>query len=530
MPAGYAPTSQDILNYYGRSDVQRELFDFSRDRRLIFNDEGLDSRVFHDARFRRIAEEPGDFYRIVRSSIRTSKGDRRPETYPAFHGTQSRFLNPSARSGRYGCDLVIDIESKESFRRAKAATFGVVERLGSFEVPFALKFTGGTSFHLIIPHEKLCQRIGGVRPSDSFSQFANACFDLLSRDLRHSGRGIYIDGSFCDQRHFFRLPYSINENTGLVSLPLRAEELRDFEMAQAKMGNCEVLEGWWECATDSSRTLEGLVMGGMKLEGMRRARTKGRLGGEGDLAERVLEALSVKMPKEVWIPPMPRIQPVPRMGDPGGHTGGMPIEVGGEGFKGLALYLQSMNGDISVVTEDIGDMLCRGLASPGRMMTLREEGKGAIKNLTVYAEMSGIDLALNSSGRYSYSGKVKTTTGNVNTGKLGDVPHDFFMIDTLSGKIGLDLSGRNERSQRKVVASSTFGAISVKLDTKPETGYVIDAHDGRGTVVCRLSRNRVVRRDVSQTHVIIETEDVARVECRYELSLSTMTAPIFIAD
>lgn len=45
-----------------------------------------------------------------------------------------------------------------------------------------------------------------------------------------------MDGSFTSPGHFLRMAYSLNENTGLVSVPIAQEEYDEFhlEMAEAR--------------------------------------------------------------------------------------------------------------------------------------------------------------------------------------------------------------------------------------------------------------------------------------------------------
>jgi hypothetical protein len=52
----------------------------------------------------------------------------------------------------------------------------------------------------------------------------------------------WLDNSFSDGGHFLRLPYSLNERTGLVSLPLRPEDYDRFEPAMAETTNVRVGE------------------------------------------------------------------------------------------------------------------------------------------------------------------------------------------------------------------------------------------------------------------------------------------------
>jgi len=54
-----------------------------------------------------------------------------------------------------------------------------------------------------------------------------------------------LDRSFTSPAHFLRLAYSINEKTGLVSLPIRLEEFDNFFWQEAKIEEVKVIDDWW---------------------------------------------------------------------------------------------------------------------------------------------------------------------------------------------------------------------------------------------------------------------------------------------
>jgi len=54
-----------------------------------------------------------------------------------------------------------------------------------------------------------------------------------------------LDRSFTSPAHFLRLAYSINEKTGLVSLPIRLEEFNNFFWQAARLEEVKVVDDWW---------------------------------------------------------------------------------------------------------------------------------------------------------------------------------------------------------------------------------------------------------------------------------------------
>jgi len=55
-------------------------------------------------------------------------------------------------------------------------------------------------------------------------------------------------------RHLFRMPYSLNENTMLVSLPLKIEEIDSFEKEQAEIKKVKVEESFLKVLTKEDAT------------------------------------------------------------------------------------------------------------------------------------------------------------------------------------------------------------------------------------------------------------------------------------
>jgi hypothetical protein len=80
----------------------------------------------------------------------------------------------------------------------------------------------------------------------------------------------HVDGSLWSSTHFLRLPYSLNENTGLASLPLTREEMESFELGMAEIQNVEVNENWFELPEDSQERMERFFVDGLGFKLRRR--------------------------------------------------------------------------------------------------------------------------------------------------------------------------------------------------------------------------------------------------------------------
>ena len=168
--------------------------------------------------------------------------------WPSLHGTVSRY---GAKGGRI-CDVVIEIDYKSSWKKCFSMTRPIVDMLRDRGAVFYLKFSGHCSVHIIIPGEVL--RIRGF-PVDH-SRFFRCLSDLVKKKLKEPR---YLDTSFHMPDHFLRLAYSVNENTGLVSLPLNMSDYDHFDLAQAQPKNVRPLPGWWSPPKDTPQRMQDFI-------------------------------------------------------------------------------------------------------------------------------------------------------------------------------------------------------------------------------------------------------------------------------
>jgi len=66
-------------------------------------------------------------------------------------------------------------------------------------------------------------------------------------------RIIEIDSQLISSRHMFRLPYSLNEKTNLISIPIKIDQIKNFKPSKAKIENVEIETSF----LDTKNTLEG---------------------------------------------------------------------------------------------------------------------------------------------------------------------------------------------------------------------------------------------------------------------------------
>ncbi|OGI16062.1 hypothetical protein A3K63_02205 [Candidatus Micrarchaeota archaeon RBG_16_49_10] len=249
-----------VARYYWRKDVQKALLEAAKDREIA-------GEYYHGQFDKRpnIIEYPNDIIEMVKKGI------------IGFHGSVERWSNPMRlESGlpledldglRSGWDLIIDPDCPD-FEIAKVTTKVIADALKDHGMKeFGLKYTGGKSFHIGISFESfpkkvnsksielLYQDVGkgileylkGYVKSDlreallvlgspkSLSEMVKKPISEISdKDGLNPLKIVEIDSMVASSRHMFRLPFSINVKSLLVSVPLEMKDLAGFKKEDAR--------------------------------------------------------------------------------------------------------------------------------------------------------------------------------------------------------------------------------------------------------------------------------------------------------
>lgn len=248
MPLGYAPRASEVIAYYGaeRKDIAEVLYRYGLGRMVIMtNNPGILGGSRGQLGF-------GSPEKILEMAKKGLDNSPIPRHYPAFHGTIGKFGGLIGKSLK-GADLVIDIDVKNDYKEAFKDGKRVIDFLDFHNIPYRIKFSGGTGPHIIIPFEAFPEHLHG----DNFPK----THSMLFRMIISGSKARHIDLSFNSFNHFYRLPYSLNENTGLVSVPIRREHYDDFVPSMAEMRNVEIDESWFKKPDESSKqALEEFIL------------------------------------------------------------------------------------------------------------------------------------------------------------------------------------------------------------------------------------------------------------------------------
>ena len=254
--------------YYERPEIQKAILDFAKDREI---------GVMFDGYFGKrpdIIEYISDVQNLVKSGVFS------------FHCSEERWSNPlilgddklsddERNKNRVGWDLILDLDGV-SFEYSKflgKVILDYFEEIGVKNV--SVKFSGNKGFHIGIPFEAFSPECPGLVQGISqtrllFPDVAKKTVLFLLHELKgkiskvlleHEGGGIKaiqkmskdykipikefeydkekdefnfmkvidIDTILITSRHLFRMPYSLNEKSGLVSVPIAKEKITKFE-------------------------------------------------------------------------------------------------------------------------------------------------------------------------------------------------------------------------------------------------------------------------------------------------------------
>ena len=268
------------LRHYKRPEIQKALAEHAAGKEVAarFND--------------RFGKRP-DSLKYPRDVLQLAKNGA-----TSFHSSEELWSNPlrleplmsrkSLDALRTGWDLVLDIDCK-FLEYSKVAADLIVKALRHHNVShLSVKFSGNKGFHIAVPFEAFPKEINGTgirllfpeaakrvalyvkekiasqlaarvfsMEGGSFNQIAAKTGvgvdelylkDRKGKPLKDSDNRIIptvekflaIDTLLISSRHMYRMPYSLHEKSGLVSLPLAPEGILDFDPGTATPEKAEI--------------------------------------------------------------------------------------------------------------------------------------------------------------------------------------------------------------------------------------------------------------------------------------------------
>ncbi len=252
-----------VKEYYSRPDVYKSLMKLAKNREV--------QAWFGDIRGRRpeIVNYDGDIKDLIKQGM------------TSFHVSEERWQDPlklEAGLGkrqldelRLGWDVLIDLDSKDLNLSLICGEL-IIDALKFHDIKYySIKYSGNRGLHIAIPFEAFPSEVNGINIKNYFPDGVRVISEYLKdmikefliakilekyriedvaknvgkevKDLIVYGKfnpyeAVDIDSVLISSRHLFRSVYSINEKSGLVSIPL--EKIADFDIENARIGNVKV--------------------------------------------------------------------------------------------------------------------------------------------------------------------------------------------------------------------------------------------------------------------------------------------------
>ena len=256
---------EEIIIYYSRKEVQQEICRSAQDREIGVRYSGGGFAKRPD-----ILQYPQDVIQMIKSGG------------IAFNISEERWYNPlDLRPGmkqseldanRQGWDLILDIDCN-FLEISKIAAKLITKALEHYRVEYSIKFSGRSGFHIAVAWESFPETVNNKETRMMFPEIPRAVAEYLKEMIaenlgeqilnkisideiqKKSGKAfeelapknkfnpfslVDIDSVAISSRHLIRSVYSINEKTGLVSVPLIPEELADFDISLAATSKVDV--------------------------------------------------------------------------------------------------------------------------------------------------------------------------------------------------------------------------------------------------------------------------------------------------
>ncbi|MBS3172655.1 hypothetical protein J4438_03725 [Candidatus Woesearchaeota archaeon] len=245
----------DPLSYYSRSEIKKEIVFNAQDREVAvrYGDGGFGKRPD-------MIQFDNDVLDLVKkgaSSFHISE-EHWKDALRLKPGMTKRELDDL----RSGWDLVLDIDC-EDLEDSKIIAFYLIEAMKFHDVNYiSVKYSGNKGFHIAVPFKSFPNVVNGVEVKKLFPEgpkvISEYLVDMIKKPImdkygKEFENKLKVDSVLISSRHMFRAAYSLHEKSGLVSLPILAEELMSFNKESAKPENAKAVIKF----LDSSNAKEG---------------------------------------------------------------------------------------------------------------------------------------------------------------------------------------------------------------------------------------------------------------------------------
>jgi hypothetical protein len=259
-------TLADTLSFYKRKDIQEAIVSYSKEREVcvMYGLQNFGKRPD-------VINYPADIIELVKNNA------------TSFHVSEESWYNPLQLSPemrreqldelRKGWDLVLDIDCPflEYSQIAGSLIMQTLKYHGIKSI--SCKFSGNHGFHIAVPFEAFPEKANNRATKDLFPEAPRVIAayirhfigeqlsakilqkDSLLNIIKKTGKNkeeivkngkfdpfsmLEIDTILIASRHLYRAPYSFNEKSGLISIPINPDKIIEFNKESAKPNNVRV--------------------------------------------------------------------------------------------------------------------------------------------------------------------------------------------------------------------------------------------------------------------------------------------------
>lgn len=255
-----------VKSYYSRVEIQKALLNIAKKREIGTRFDGYFGKRPD------ILENLFDIKKLVNNNVQSFHMSEERWTNPLILANQKLSQDDKAKN-RIGWDLILDLDGVD-YLFAQMAGDIIVDFLDEIGVKnVTTKFSGNKGFHIGIPFEAFPQEIIGIGETrklfpeaprkivtylieelkskisktilEKFGTIENVAkeYNLELEDLIIDDKESYnfdflkvieIDTILIASRHLVRMPYSLHEKSGLVSIPIKNKDMKTFDKRKAQ--------------------------------------------------------------------------------------------------------------------------------------------------------------------------------------------------------------------------------------------------------------------------------------------------------
>ncbi|MCA9495992.1 MAG: hypothetical protein KC589_03540 [Nanoarchaeota archaeon] len=252
-------------NFYSRNDIQKAILKFAKNREIGTRFDG------YFGKRPEVMDNLYDIKKLIEKGVLSFHMSEEIWENPLLLGNQNQTEEEKIKN-RNGWDLILDLDGVD-FLYAQIAGKIIIEFLEELGIKnISTKFSGNKGFHIAIPFEAFSKNIIGIGETRTlFPQAARKIAsyimfevkgkiskqileneksieniakkynipleDLINDDPKSLNfnfeKVIEIDTILIASRHLFRMPYSLNEKSGLVSIPVENNKITSFKKFEA---------------------------------------------------------------------------------------------------------------------------------------------------------------------------------------------------------------------------------------------------------------------------------------------------------